>query len=122
MTYEFKVLDLKNSKNKSFNPIDNMKYLDLEAKAKVLEILYNSSQPCYVSPVQLTLSNFKIQEYRAEQSKSLREFLTKDFNIPALFPLERKEYEELILIVAEDCNLYDYSKINQSDRPMEKGK
>lgn len=69
----------------------------------------------------MTIANFKIQEYRATLSRNIREFLTKDFKIPALFPLERKEYEELILIVTEDCNLYDYSKINQADRPMEKG-
>lgn len=111
MIYEFKVLDLKSTKGDSFNPIDNMKYLDLEAKANVLEILYNSSQPCYVSPVQLTLSNFKIQEYRAEQSKSLREFLTKDFNIPALFPLERQEYEKLVKVLPDDSNIYNYPRI-----------
>lgn len=120
MTYEFKTIDLKNSKSESFNPIDNIKHLDLETKANVLEVLYNSSQPCYVSPVRLTVSNFKIQEYRALHSKNLREFLIKDFKIPALFPLERQQYEELVLIVAEDCNFYDYSKINQSNRLMEK--
>lgn len=49
-----------------------------------------------------------------------REFLIKDFKIPVLFPLEKQEYEELVLIVAEDCNFYDYSKINQSNRLMEK--
>lgn len=43
MTYEFKVLDLKNSKNESFNPIENFEYLDLEAKAKLVGILYDDT-------------------------------------------------------------------------------
>ncbi|GAB7390477.1 hypothetical protein [Lactococcus garvieae] len=122
MTYEFIVLDLKNSKNERFNPIENFEYLDLEAKAKLVGILYDAAKPSFFPSSSMTVTNFKIQEYRATLSRNIREFLTKDFKIPVLFPLERKEYEELVLIVAEDCNFYDYSKINQSDKKKKKGK
>lgn len=49
-----------------------------------------------------------------------REFLIQDFKIPVLFPLEKQEYEELALVVVDDCNSYDYSKMYQSSRFKEK--
>ena len=103
--YEIHTIDLTSVDVQSFNPIEHIKNLEFETKYYLLEMLYNLAVPSFVPPLPMTVSNFKIQEYRVSHISYMFEFYT-DICVPALFPLTREEYEKVASLALNDNNMY----------------
>ncbi|MCT0017677.1 hypothetical protein EFE32_12940 [Lactococcus lactis subsp. lactis] len=103
---EIKFLD-PTKKSNTFNPIEHINLLKLEDKFAFLDVFYNSCLPSFFPHSRLSVSNFFIQEYRANQSKNMLEYFEKDFKIPMLFPICLSDYEKIRNMSEEDNNMYD---------------